>query len=75
MKTAIKETPAYDPDAEVNGLNYTIMAWGKALNRTRESTDFHNATKKGREDLYRSLKALAIDVGCLVDKLEDAEHE
>lgn len=75
VETAIKETPAYDPDADVNGLNYTIMAWIKALNRTRESVDFHNATKKGRENLYHALRALTIDIGCLVDKLEEVEHE
>lgn len=75
VETAIKETPAYDPDADVNGLTYTVMAWVKAIKRADENMDFHNATWKGRENLQRALSALAIDIGSLFDKLEEAEHE
>ena len=75
VETAIKETPAYDPDAEVNGLTYTIMAWVKAVKRISEHADFHKSTWKGRENLQRALSALANDIGNLFDKLEEAEHE
>ena len=75
VETAIKKMPAYDPDAELNGLTYTVGAWNKAIKRTRDNADFHSATKQGRENLTRALKALVIDIGSLHDKLEEAEHE
>lgn len=75
VETAIKQTPEYDPDAELNGLTFTVGAWTKAIKRTRESTDFHNATKQGRENLAHALHALMMDIGGLNKKLEEAEHE
>ena len=75
VETAIKKTPAYDPDAELNGLTYTVGAWIKTIKRTRDNTDFHNATRQGKESLNRALKTLVIDIGSLNSKLEETEHE
>ena len=75
VETAIKKTPEYDPDAELNGLTYTVGAWTKAIKRTHNKTDFHNTTKQGRENLASALKALMIDIASLNNKLEEAEHE
>ena len=75
VETAIKKIPAYDPDAELNGLAYTIGAWTKVIKRTNDNADFHNATKQGKENLHRVLKALVIDIDSLNNKLEETEHE
>lgn len=75
VNMGIKETPAYDPDAELNRLTYTIGTWSKTIRRTDETADFRNATWKGRENLYRALMGLVLDMKNLSDKLEALENE
>ena len=75
MNMGIKEMPAYDPDAELNRLTYTVGTWSKTIRRTGENADFRNATWKGRENLYRALLGLAVDMKDLSDKLEAQENE
>ena len=75
INAGIKEMPAYDPDAELNRLTYTVGTWSKTIRRTGENADFRNATWKGRENLYRALRALAMDMKNLSDKLEALENE
>lgn len=75
VDTAIKEMPAYDPDAELNQLTYTVGTWSKTVNRTTENANFRVATEKGKENLYRALSALAADMKNLTDKLEAESHE
>jgi hypothetical protein len=75
VNTGIKKTPAYDPDAELNQLTYTIGTWSRTINRTRESADFRGATENGRENLSRALRALSVDMKNLSEKLEAEIHE
>ena len=75
INAGIKEMPAYDPDAELNRLTYTVGTWSKTVRRTGETADFRNATWKGRENLYRALWGLVTDIKNLSDKLEALEHE
>ena len=71
LKPGIKEMPAYDPDAELNGLTYTISAWCKAVRQVRDHADLAKATKTGRENLFRALAALLMDIDPLFTKLEE----
>ena len=74
LKPGIKEMPAYDPDAELNGLTYTISAWCKAVRQVRDHADLTKATVIGRENLFRALAALLMDIDPLFTKLEEAVY-
>ena len=74
VETAIKETPAYDPDAELSGLTYTIGAWIRAINHT-EGSNLQNTTREGKERLRGALIRLKIETECLYRMLEEKEHE
>ena len=75
LETGIKKMPIYDPDAELNGLTYTIMAWIRAVKRACEKGDFKNATPQGKENLDRVLKALVMNIDSLYKTLEEPQHE
>lgn len=74
VETAIKETPAYDPDAELNGLTYTIGAWIRAINHT-EGSNLQNTTHEGKERLRGALIRLKLETEILYKMLEDNQHE
>lgn len=56
LNTGIKQMPAFDPDAELKGLTFTVSAWKNAVSRAKEKTDFNKATVVGR---YRLKHAFA----------------
>lgn len=70
VETAIKNIPAYDPDAELNGLTFTIGAWVKAINRTCEKADFSHSTLNGKNRLRDTLTALKMGTVSLEKLLE-----
>ena len=56
----IKNMPAYDPDAEINGLALTIPTWIGFISRTRANTDIgaiSPAARKRLETVLRDLKS------------------
>ena len=70
IETGIKQMPTYDPDAELNGLTYTVGAWVKAVSRTKERTNFEEATNTGKERLRQALAGLIEEVDALENMLE-----
>lgn len=70
VETGIKQMPEYDPDAELNGLRYTIPAWRKAILRTAIRTDFSRTTDNGKEGLKQALRGLVVEAECLSKMLE-----
>ncbi len=70
IETGIKQMPTYDPDAELNGLTYTVGAWVKAVSRTKERTNFEAATDTGKERLRQALAGLIEEVDALENMLE-----
>lgn len=75
VETAIKETPAYDPDAELDGLTFTISAWIKAIARTEKGADLKHASGDGKERLRGALSQLKAETDCLYRMLEVETHE
>ena len=67
--------PAYDPDAELNGLTFTIGSWGKAVSRVCEKTDFQAATEDGKQRLRYALTGLMTEVDRLNQRLEATVDE
>lgn len=70
LNTGIKEMPAYDPDAELNGLVFTIGAWKSAVSRAIEKSDFDKATITGRVKLQDALSGLLTEINKLNDLVE-----
>ena len=71
VKTGIKQMPEYDPDADLNGLRYTIGAWRKAINRTKNQADFGRATAAGKVRLKQELDKLMSETESLCKILEE----
>ena len=51
----IKQTPKYDPDAEISSLSLTIPTWISSMNRTKDITIFDNTTTDARKLLENQL--------------------
>lgn len=75
VDAAIKKTPEYDPDSELNGLTYTIGAWVKTLSRTSKTADLPQATLTGKERLQRALCELSTETDSLYRILEGSKNE
>ena len=75
VETGIKQMPEYDPDAELNGLRYTIPAWRKAILRTAVRTDFSRITDSGKEGLKQALRELVMEAECLGKMLEAKKND
>lgn len=54
----IKQTPAYDPDAELRSITLTIPAWTGSLKRAAEKTVFSRTTALARMQFRQALYAL-----------------
>ena len=70
LSTGIKEMPKYDPDAELNGLAFTVSAWKNAVSRAIEKTDFDHATIGGRAKLHGALEGLLEEINKLSSMVE-----
>lgn len=75
IETGIKQMPTYDPDAELNGLAYTIGAWVKAVSRVKETADFPATTDNGKTRLRQALFKLQQEVNELNSCLEAYSDE
>lgn len=58
VETAIKQMPIYDPDANINGLKYTISSWRNSIARTIQKADLRHTTIQGRDSLKQELHRL-----------------
>ena len=65
-----KQMPAFDPDAELKGLTFTVSAWKNAVSRAKEKTDFNKATVVGRYRLKHALDDLLTEINELNRMLE-----
>jgi hypothetical protein len=51
----VKEMPAYDPDAEISSLTFTIPSWISSINRARSAADLSDITDNARNKLEKEL--------------------
>lgn len=54
----VKEMPAYDPDAEISSLTFTIPSWISSINRARSAADLSDITDNARGKLEKELTEL-----------------
>ena len=71
----IKQMPKYDPDADLNGLRYTVGAWRKAITRTAVQADLSRATEAGKADLKQVLRKLIHEAQDLCKLLEEKQND
>ncbi len=71
VETAIKKMPEYDPDADINGLRYTVSAWRNTIARTTLQADLGNATLTGKNSLKQELRKLIFDTDNLCRILDN----
>ena len=57
-RASVKDTPAYDPDAQLNALSYTIPSWVSMIERTFSSSEFNNISANARDRLSIELQKL-----------------
>ena len=65
--------PEYDPDADINGLRYTVSAWRNAITRTALQADLRRATPEGKNSLKQELRKLIFESDTLCQILDIRE--
>ena len=69
--TSVKDMPAYDPDAELSSLAFTIPSWGSSIHRVRNTANFEAASHSVKRRLRKNLTALcaaSIEMLALVEE-------
>jgi len=56
--TSVKDTPPYDPDAQITSLTYTIPPWISTVDRVFTGTDFIKISPNARSKLAKKLTEL-----------------
>ena len=59
-RSSVKDTPQYDPDAQVNGLTYTIPSWTRMVDRVSTNTNFYEVSSASRNNLITELKKIIV---------------
>ena len=57
-RPSIKDTPRYNPDAQVNTLAYTVPSWVSMVDRVSACTDFQEVSPTSLSKLIEELKRL-----------------
>ena len=58
LRTSVKDTPPYDPDAQVNTLAFTIPSWVSMVDRVSACTDFNEISSSSHGRLVEELKQI-----------------
>lgn len=69
--TSIKDMPAFDPDADINGLALTIPSWSSSIDRVLKQTDLSIISSHAREGLVRQLLSLTDHVSDLLGAIKE----
>lgn len=72
---AIKQMPAYDPDAELSSLTLTIPTWIRIIERTLNTADFKDSTESARGKLIYQLRELSKSADFLYYYIREASYE
>lgn len=67
---AIKQTPKFDPDAEISSLTLTIPTWISLMNRAIKHSDMNAVSIKARVNLLTKLNELKKSIDIIQLKLE-----
>lgn len=67
----IKNTPKYDPDAEISSLTLTIPSWVSSINRTCSISNFVAISFEARERLEKQLNDLQITISDMLTAIKE----
>ena len=67
--------PAFDPDAEVSSLAYTIPSWISVIARTMRSTNLNMISSSAKSRLRGQLYTLRAQADTLLDNLKESAYE
>lgn len=70
IQVKVKETPMYDPDADISSLTYTIPAWVSSIERTFSLVDFNKITHQARSRVQDELKKLKETIDIMLEATE-----
>lgn len=70
IQVKVKETPIYDPDADISSLSYTIPAWVSSIERTFSLVDFNKITPQARSRVQGELKKLKETIDIMLEATE-----
>ena len=72
-RTSVKDTPLYNPDAQVNALVYTIPSWVSMVDRVSACTDFHEISPASRNNLVEGLKKISAAADTMLTQIMEEE--
>jgi len=70
IKVKVKETPVYDPDADISSLTFTIPSWISSIERTFSLVDFNKITPKARTKIRDELNNLKSTIDIMLEATE-----
>ncbi len=75
IQAPIKRMPEYDPDAEVSSLAFTIPSWCNILTRTKNASNFSQASRSAKKRLIGQLVTLSAQADLLLQILKEPDNE
>jgi len=72
-RTSVKDTPPYDPDAQVNTLAFTVPSWVSMVDRVSACTDFHEISSASRNKLIEELSKIRAAANNMLSRIMEEE--
>ena len=73
VRISVKDNPAYNPDAQVNALSYTIPSWVSMVEKTFAHADFNQMSSNARNRVYEELNRLINEADSVVALLMEVK--
>lgn len=71
VKSSVKDMPAFDPDAEISSLIFTIPSWISSINRTGAATDLALVSEQAKRKLECMLGDLRASADILLSLIRE----
>lgn len=68
---SVKDMPAFDPDADINGLTLTIPSWSSSIERVLTKTNLSIVSEKARTSLEHELCTLTKYIDDLLSAIKE----
>jgi hypothetical protein len=72
-RISVKDTPAYNPDAQINGVIYTIPSWVSMIERAYMTSDFNTVSLSAKKRLVEELVNLTTTAESVVAMLSEVK--
>jgi hypothetical protein len=72
-KQTVKDTPAFDPEAQISGICYTIPSWVTAIDRAFTATEFADVSQNARYKFVKELTVLQDTAHVVLEMLKESK--